>query len=216
MQSPIPTNRKARAQITRQMILDAAEDVFFETGLSGATLEAIAQRSNVTRGAIYWHFRNKMEVFAAIFERTISFYESLLVERMEQAASLDELEHFTVELLQSIATDPAKQRPLSILLLRHERLPQEHALLEDARISSARIVSRLAAFLERVEAAPALPKSASLLQVAEALQCYMCGLLLHFLQYPGTTDLAAHAGTYVRLFFGSLNPGAPHPTRRKR
>ena len=51
---------------TRDRILDAAEDVFNECGYSNTTLNEIAEAAGVTRGAIYWHFKNKEDLFQAM------------------------------------------------------------------------------------------------------------------------------------------------------
>ena len=50
---------KAEAESTRAAILDAAEVLFYQHGVSRTTLEKIALAANVTRGAIYWHFENR-------------------------------------------------------------------------------------------------------------------------------------------------------------
>jgi len=60
---------KEDAELTRQRILDAARSVFLKRGVSKSTLEHIASEANVTRGAVYWHFENKTEIFHAIREQ---------------------------------------------------------------------------------------------------------------------------------------------------
>ena len=60
---------KAEADLTRQAILDAAEQCFAETGVAGVSLGQIAQRARVTRGAIYWHFRGKADIVAEALRR---------------------------------------------------------------------------------------------------------------------------------------------------
>lgn len=60
---------KEDAELTRQRILDAARRVFLERGVSKSTLEHIASEAEVTRGAVYWHFENKTEIFHAIREQ---------------------------------------------------------------------------------------------------------------------------------------------------
>ena len=56
---------KKKTQDTRDRILDAAEDVFNNRGYSNTTLNEIAEVAGVTRGAIYWHYKNKEDhVFA--------------------------------------------------------------------------------------------------------------------------------------------------------
>jgi AcrR family transcriptional regulator len=54
---------------TREYLLDAAAELFAEHGLHGATLADVAARAHMTTGAIYGNFRNKEELFIAVFER---------------------------------------------------------------------------------------------------------------------------------------------------
>jgi len=60
---------KEEAQATRNHILDTAEMVFQQHGVSRTTLQQIAAAAGVTRGAIYWHFRDKAELFNSMMER---------------------------------------------------------------------------------------------------------------------------------------------------
>lgn len=50
---------KEDTQATREGILDAAEACFHEHGVARTTLEMIGARAGYTRGAVYWHFKNK-------------------------------------------------------------------------------------------------------------------------------------------------------------
>ncbi|MCX6584092.1 MAG: TetR family transcriptional regulator [Candidatus Aminicenantes bacterium] len=59
---------KEDAALTRQMVLDAALKVFGRKGFSQSTLEEVAREAGLTRGAIYWHFKNKNEMFGAVLE----------------------------------------------------------------------------------------------------------------------------------------------------
>jgi len=60
---------KEEALATRHQILDAAERVFHEKGVSRTSLHEIAEAAGVTRGAIYWHFEDKADVFNAMLKR---------------------------------------------------------------------------------------------------------------------------------------------------
>lgn len=57
---------KKEAEQTRADILDAAEILFADHGVKGASLEQIARRAGVTRGAVYWHFRDKSDLLSAL------------------------------------------------------------------------------------------------------------------------------------------------------
>jgi AcrR family transcriptional regulator len=55
---------------TRAALIDAALMVFAETGVANARLVDIAARANVTRGAVYHHFEDKMALYGAILEES--------------------------------------------------------------------------------------------------------------------------------------------------
>lgn len=57
---------KEEAEATRQAILQSALNTFCEKGYSKTTFDEIAKRINLTKGAVYWHFRNKPDVIAAL------------------------------------------------------------------------------------------------------------------------------------------------------
>lgn len=60
---------KEEAERTRQQIIHAARQVFHECGVSRTSLEKIAEVAGVTRGAVYWHFANKADLFFAMREQ---------------------------------------------------------------------------------------------------------------------------------------------------
>lgn len=70
---------KEEAQATRAALLDAAELLFLEHGVSGTSLADIAAAAGTTRGAIYWHFRDKADLFNAMMERVTMPLEDALL-----------------------------------------------------------------------------------------------------------------------------------------
>jgi TetR/AcrR family acrAB operon transcriptional repressor len=59
---------KEDALITRKQIIAVAVKLFLQKGFSVTTLEEIAQQANVTRGAIYWHFKDKLDIVNKLIE----------------------------------------------------------------------------------------------------------------------------------------------------
>jgi len=57
---------KEEALATRQHIIDTARKMFLKNGYSNTKLDHIASEANVTRGAIYWHFKDKLDLVKAI------------------------------------------------------------------------------------------------------------------------------------------------------
>src|SRR5688500_4581806 len=65
----MPRRTKEEALETRNRILDAAELIFERRGVSRTSLQDIAHGAEVSRGAIYWHFKDKADLFTAMMER---------------------------------------------------------------------------------------------------------------------------------------------------
>lgn len=60
---------RVEALHTKEDILNAAETLFLEKGVSHTSLHQIAVAANVTRGAIYWHFKDKVDLLQALLDR---------------------------------------------------------------------------------------------------------------------------------------------------
>ncbi|MGH1362165.1 MAG: TetR/AcrR family transcriptional regulator [Calditrichia bacterium] len=59
---------KEAALITRKQIIERAVELFLQKGFSVTTLDEIAKRSDVTRGAIYWHFSDKLDILNELID----------------------------------------------------------------------------------------------------------------------------------------------------
>lgn len=59
---------KEDAALTREQVLHAALLCFQEKGFAATTLDDVARRAGTTRGAVYWHFHNKVELFHTVVQ----------------------------------------------------------------------------------------------------------------------------------------------------
>ena len=71
----MPRRTKQEAQQTRHALLDAAELVFERRGVAGTSLQEVAAAAGLTRGAGYWHFRDKADLFNAMMDRAVLPFE---------------------------------------------------------------------------------------------------------------------------------------------
>jgi AcrR family transcriptional regulator len=69
----------------RERLLEAAAAEFVERGYAGASLQAIARRAGLTRGAIYWNFKNKQELFLTLLDERIDEPARALMRLTENA-----------------------------------------------------------------------------------------------------------------------------------
>src|ERR1044072_7054011 len=105
--------RKTReeALATRERLLDAAELLFREHGVTRTSLAEVATAAGMTRGAGYWHFKDKAELFCAMCARATLPLEANF-ERSGQDAQTDPLgtlRALTIGALQSLANDARAQ-----------------------------------------------------------------------------------------------------------
>jgi AcrR family transcriptional regulator len=63
------TRREEYAEATYEALLDSAASCFVESGFAATSLDQVAQRARVTKGAIYHHFTSKRDLFMAVLER---------------------------------------------------------------------------------------------------------------------------------------------------
>lgn len=64
--------KKSNGQDSRQKILDAALNVFYEAGFDGARVDVIARRAGVNQALIYYYFKSKEELFTELINININ------------------------------------------------------------------------------------------------------------------------------------------------
>jgi AcrR family transcriptional regulator len=101
-----------RSEATRGELIRVARGLFTDPGYSETSLDAVAEQAGVTKGALYHHFKNKRELFQAVFEQL----EQEICERVIVAAAgaggdvWKGLQLGVTEFLDAGVHDPAMQR----------------------------------------------------------------------------------------------------------
>lgn len=90
--------KSVQRELTREMIMDAARDLFIKRGYQHVSMRQIAKELEYSHGAIYYHFKNKAELFYALVEEHFHMLDVALDEIMEQQA-MDHKEKLTQVLL---------------------------------------------------------------------------------------------------------------------
>lgn len=170
---------KEDADVTRQALLDAAEDVFHEKGVARASLAEIAQAAGTTRGAIYWHFRDKVDLFNAMMDRVSLPLEAVCstVEPASQGDPLQRVRSTLQRLLATVVHDAHTRRVFEIAMYRVEYVAELSGVRERHQAALERFHAQLTRDLSLAarQAAITLPLSAS--DAALGLQALFDGLL---------------------------------------
>ena len=111
---------KEEAAATRERLLDTAEAVFLERGVSRASLQDIAVAAGLTRGAIYWHFKDKAELFSAMMDRVCLPCEAACVAPPDDGAALEALRRLALQPLEQVRDDERTRRVFTIAIHRTE------------------------------------------------------------------------------------------------
>ena len=122
---------KQEAQETRTSLIDAAEQLFQQRGVSRCSLQDIAQAAGLTRGAIYWHFKDKTELFKAMMERaTMPLEEGMAAPEAALQLSLAELRWGWINVLHSTVNNERTRRVFDIAIHRVEYSGEMQGLQE--------------------------------------------------------------------------------------
>jgi TetR/AcrR family transcriptional regulator, acrAB operon repressor len=137
---------KQESERTRQGILSAARKVFARQGVTRTTFEEIAAAAGVTRGAIYWHFADKAELFFAMREQVgVPMIDQIDLALMRDAGSdpLAGVERFLRGILEALESDAAARQTFQIMGFKCEYVGEFERELALQRLRCSELVSKL-------------------------------------------------------------------------
>jgi AcrR family transcriptional regulator len=196
---------KSESEETRQRILDAAETVFLDLGVSRASLDRIAKEAGVTRGAIYWHFANKQELFAAMMGRVHDLHDAVLARSFVNPADpLKGVLDWALDVIDLFATEAHTRRVYKIIVTRCEYVGEmQHALEWQCELHD-RMAVNLGQVFEAAAASGQLAPEWSPNSAATTVECFMSGMLDNWLRYDFDADVAETLRTGLRSLVGSF------------
>ena len=202
---------KQDALQTREAILDAAEALFYENGVASTTLSHIACAAGTTRGAIYWHFENKVELFRAMQDRARLPQEEFFVEREgAQRPTLQELYDNSIDALRHLQNDERSRRVLTILLFRCEYVGEMQEAMIRRTDADTAMHKAIAGIFDAVHWRGELKAEWRPQDAATAYVCAVGGVISEWLRSDCGFDLVAVGGRMVRsVIAGFACPDAP-------
>jgi len=184
-------NTKEEALVTRSRILDAAEILFQQHGVSGTSLQAIALAAGVTRGAVYWHFADKAAIFNAMMQRVCMPIEktSTLLTDHESGEPLVMLRTLLVGVFERVANDAQVRRVFEVATQKVEYVDELLAVRERHLQIRTEHVGQLEGLLKRAQSSGVAASEPGARQMAFALHALLDGLIQNWILEPGAFDL---------------------------
>lgn len=197
---------KEEALETRNLILDTAELVFLEKGVSGSTLNDIAKAAGLTRGAIYWHFKNKADLFDAMMKRVTLPMEEF-VQKSEDASLTDPLAYVcesAMRVMRSLALEARTQRVFEITMLKLELVGDLQPLRERRLQSRQGCISNIEAGFANAIRKGQLPKNLNPRMAAIGLHSMIDGMIVNYVLAPESFELIPQAEFAIASFVEGL------------
>lgn len=197
---------KTEALKTREHLMLAALDTFYQKGVSRASLSEIAQNAGVTRGALYWHFENKEDLFEALFRRLCDEMKgSLEADLNNDAADMWETMHVSLlNAFRRIEEDPVHYKFSSVLHLKCERVQQNGAITEIIEKYQNIWYELLTAVLGQCVKQGSLPADLDIGVSVVYLKSAINGLISQRLVNPERINLKKDGARFVAALFSGL------------
>ncbi|MDO8904755.1 TetR family transcriptional regulator [Hydrogenophaga sp.] len=199
---------KADALATRNSLLDAAEHLFQANGVSRTSLNEIATTAGTTRGAIYWHFKDKADLFNAMMERVTMPLESTLESTARDASSnvnpLLLLRDSMMGALKQTANDDQTRRVFEVATHKVEYVTEmqavrdRHLQVRNECVAMTEKALREAVIREGIQLPIPLPIAAL------GLHVIIDGLIQNWLLAPEAFDLETCGRGTVDVYFAGL------------
>ena len=192
---------KQQALETRQHILDVAMRLFSQQGVSSTSLADIAQAAGVTRGAIYWHFKNKSELFSEIWELSESSISDLETEYRAKFPGdpLSVLREILVYVLEATVIEERRRLMMEIIFHKCEFVGEMAVVQQAQRNLCLESYDRIEQTLKDCMDAKLLPANLLTRRAAILMRGYISGIMENWLFAPQSFDLKKEAREYVAI-----------------
>jgi AcrR family transcriptional regulator len=206
MSRPVGSEQAQRPDASRRQLVDTAIDCFALHGFQGTSIDRIARAAGVTKGALYYHFRDKEDLLLEAVKNRIGEFERHVLDAV--AASDDTHEQLRRVVDACFVTATASNHRRFIITLMVEALDTNPRLSEQFR----KVLRRMRGFLADVVAngqrrgimrADIVPTD-----VAALIAGTIMGAEIQHYQDPSEVDLRRVLDAHLRQLTDWLTPGS--------
>lgn len=179
------------ALATRNSLLDAAELVFHAHGVSRTSLSDIALQAGTSRGAIYWHFKDKADLFNAMMERVTLPLEATF-QRLGSDPTVDALQGMRQAMLDALnqtETDERTRRVFEVATHKVEYVEELQAVRQRHLGIRNQCIEQTGKALQRAARQRKLRLPMPVAHAAHGLHALVDGLIQNWLLEPGDFGL---------------------------
>ncbi|TCK16464.1 TetR family transcriptional regulator [Marinobacterium mangrovicola] len=199
---------KEEAEATRLHILLKALELFSDQGISNTSLTEVAKAAGVTRGAIYWHFKNKWDLFNAIWERYSAPVNVLgmATESEDESDPLGKLVDLLKLVLTSVERDEEFRRMI-IICIQETTMKTQREIPEPMAAFQETLHQRRVRSLQNAKAKGQLPADLDVDAGSLMMKVMLEGMVMSWLQRPDCFSLSERADQLVYSIIAVLKHG---------
>ena len=201
---------KQDALVTRHSLLDAAELLFQAQGVSRTSLNDIAHKAATSRGAIYWHFKDKADLFNAMMDRVTLPLEQAFqnmdndADHNSQSTPLDNLRRAMRDALYKIATDARTRRVFEVATHKVEYVDELQAVrLRHLKVRNE-FLAHVTQGLSRAAVGQNMTLAISPAIAAQGLHAMVDGLIQSWLLDSDGFDLTTTSEQLIGIYLSGL------------
>jgi TetR/AcrR family transcriptional regulator, acrAB operon repressor len=196
---------KEETEETRRSILDAALDVLSEKGFSQTSFVDIADRIGMTKGAVYWHFKDKQALLAALTREMHKREQILMADQAAETVMLDGLAAYLARRV-AIATRDKQFRKFAFFVLLQMEWSADMIAAVREKLATFREepFDEVNQILDRARQRGELRRDVDLATAKDMLMSMWVGLLTTHFQQISTTDPVETAEKAFDVFIQSL------------
>lgn len=209
---------KEDAAATRQRLLDTAERVFLAHGVARTSLQHIADAAGVTRGAVYWHFKDKTDLFLALMGRVALPCEQCIAAAQSgrDGDALAALRGVALAGVAYLRQDEGAYRLFTIAMHRVDFSDELASLRERVIAANQTYITQLERLIEQAVVQGRLRSDVSPATAALGLFGLVDGLTRHATLAPELAPTLDHAPAAVDAFLIGLGAARPQATTTAR
>lgn len=196
---------KEEAAVTRAAVLKAALAVFSAKGYAAATLDDVASAAKVTRGAIYWHFKSKADLYNTLVEELSARGASVVQQAAAEGGTfLDILRRIFVRLCAVIEDDREVRAVMELGLFKTGYAPELQAGRKKQLEAGQAQLAGIAEAMKLGIAQGALRDDIDPLEMARAFIAFENGAIQLWLTSPKSFSLKESAEAFADILIAGL------------
>lgn len=191
---------------TRTRILEAGRRMFAKHGYEKASLDLIASDAGLTKGAVYWHFSSKHDLFLAILEHSLQQQLRLLPAQIEHIFTLEDPEAALAEWFQ-MQFDCLDQDGFgSMLFLEFITSSREADVREKLRDVHGRLIDGVTEFIDELQHRGNIFGEIDSHAISLALDALLKGYVIEWLIDPERCKSEGVFQSIAKLLWRGLHP----------